>query len=218
MSLLFGICQQGSGLPLGFRAKYPFDGNANDISGNGYNGSVSGATFTTGRKGIVNTAYLYNGSSYITIPAAVCNGLSAVSVSLWINPTSLGGSDGIIYHRGTFVFGLCLNEAGTGLKAYVNNGSSNAVAATANGILASDTWYHVVMTWTSGGYVKIYLNNVDVTSTPSAVITGNISLDDTIKFGYDDYSTDRYFYGKIDDAVIYGRVLSLAEISALFYE
>jgi len=43
------------GLPIsGFVAYYPFNGNANDESGNGNNGTVNGATLTTDRKGVAN--------------------------------------------------------------------------------------------------------------------------------------------------------------------
>ena len=46
-------------------ANYPFNGNAEDISGNGNNGTVYGATLTTDRFGNPNSAYNFNGSSYI---------------------------------------------------------------------------------------------------------------------------------------------------------
>ena len=36
---------------------WPFNGNANDESGNGNNGSNNGATLTTDRNGVTNSAY-----------------------------------------------------------------------------------------------------------------------------------------------------------------
>ena len=45
-------------LQNGLVAYYPFCGNANDISGNGNNGIVNGATLTTDRFGNSNSAYL----------------------------------------------------------------------------------------------------------------------------------------------------------------
>ena len=41
----------------GLVAYYPFNGNANDESGNNLNGIVYGATLTTNRKGVPNSAY-----------------------------------------------------------------------------------------------------------------------------------------------------------------
>ena len=47
---------------------WPFNGNANDESGNGNNGIVNGATLTTNRFGTQNSAYSFNGTNCITIP------------------------------------------------------------------------------------------------------------------------------------------------------
>ena len=41
---------------------WPFTGNANDLSGNGYNGIVNGATLTTDRFGNNNQAYNFGSS------------------------------------------------------------------------------------------------------------------------------------------------------------
>ena len=48
-------------LALGLLAQFPFSGNANDASGNHRNGVVSGATLTTNRLGVANSAYAFNG-------------------------------------------------------------------------------------------------------------------------------------------------------------
>ena len=40
---------------------WPFNGNANDESGNGNNGAVVGATLTTDRFSSTNSAYSFNG-------------------------------------------------------------------------------------------------------------------------------------------------------------
>ncbi len=40
---------------------WPFNGNANDESGNGNNGTVNGATLTTDRNGNGNAAYSFDG-------------------------------------------------------------------------------------------------------------------------------------------------------------
>lgn len=56
-------------IPLnGLIAWFPFNGNANDMSGNGHNGTVYGATLTTDRFGNTYGAFNFNGStSYITV-------------------------------------------------------------------------------------------------------------------------------------------------------
>ena len=48
---------------------WPFNGNANDESGNGNNGVVNGASLTLDRSGNVNNAYSFNGlNNLIRIP------------------------------------------------------------------------------------------------------------------------------------------------------
>ena len=49
----------------GLVAWYPFNGNANDESGNGNNGTVNGATLTTDKDGNENSAYSFDGNDDI---------------------------------------------------------------------------------------------------------------------------------------------------------
>ena len=50
-------------LNYGLLAYYPFNGNANDESGNGNNGIVNGATLTTDMHGNANSAYNFDGNT-----------------------------------------------------------------------------------------------------------------------------------------------------------
>ena len=65
---------------------WPFTGNANDLSGNGNNGTVNGATLTTDRFGSPNCAYLFNGNSNIVVPYNQNQTIiGAGTWSLWVN-------------------------------------------------------------------------------------------------------------------------------------
>ncbi|MEY4109716.1 MAG: hypothetical protein RLZZ46_70, partial [Bacteroidota bacterium] len=46
---------------------WPFNGNANDESGNGNHGTMNGVINTTDRNGIGNRAFYFNGSSNIVV-------------------------------------------------------------------------------------------------------------------------------------------------------
>ena len=61
----FGISQDlPSYVPTdGLVAYYPFNGNANDESGNGNHGTVNGATLTSDRNGNENSSFSFNGES-----------------------------------------------------------------------------------------------------------------------------------------------------------
>ena len=58
----FTMAQLPSYVPTdSLKGWWGFNGNANDASGNGNNGTVSGATLTTDRIGNINQSYLFNG-------------------------------------------------------------------------------------------------------------------------------------------------------------
>ena len=68
LSFLLFIIQIGTSQDLpsniptsGLIAYYPFNGNANDESGNSNNGSVLGASLSGDRFGNENSAYTFNG-------------------------------------------------------------------------------------------------------------------------------------------------------------
>lgn len=81
-----------SWLTNGLVAYYPFNANANDESGNGFNGTVNGATLTTDRFGRTQSCYSFNGTdNYIRLPLNTgnLNGSTQVTISAWINPNQI---------------------------------------------------------------------------------------------------------------------------------
>ena len=64
---------------------WPFNGNANDESGNGNNGTVNGATLTTDRFGNVNQAYGFDGNSQnIEVSNSSSLNPNELTISVWI--------------------------------------------------------------------------------------------------------------------------------------
>ena len=93
----------------GLVAYYPFNGNANDESGSGNNGTVNGATLTTDRFGNPNSAYLFNGiNNYIIIPNVIINPNSSGTISLWFNLNNLYPGYG-----GSYFFDAVANGVGS---------------------------------------------------------------------------------------------------------
>ena len=79
-----------SWLTNGLIAYYPFNGNANDESGNGNNGTVTAATLALDRFGIANAAYAFDGaSSMITAPDSPSLRIPGdITVACWVNLAS----------------------------------------------------------------------------------------------------------------------------------
>lgn len=83
-------------------AHYTFDGNALDSSGNGNDGTVSGAALTTDRFGNTNGAYAFNGSSdWIerASPTHLNIGSQSWTVSAWVNTRGVANNSQVIAGR-----------------------------------------------------------------------------------------------------------------------
>ena len=66
---------------------WPFNGNANDESGNGNNGTVNGATLTADRFGVADKAYSFDGvDDYIQAPNYALSG--SITFTCWVNMSS----------------------------------------------------------------------------------------------------------------------------------
>ncbi|MFM7978911.1 MAG: hypothetical protein ACKPKO_06305, partial [Candidatus Fonsibacter sp.] len=63
---------------------WPFNGNANDESGNNHNGTVNGATLTSDRFGNVNSAYSFDGINDYIVTSNINNGIPGdYTLSVW---------------------------------------------------------------------------------------------------------------------------------------
>ncbi len=93
------ITNASDNISSGLVVNMPFNGNANDLSGNNNNGTVNGAVLTADHKGNANSAYKFGGVSSpgsITIPSSTSlNNISSYSVAVWLRMDSYSGEDGI---------------------------------------------------------------------------------------------------------------------------
>ena len=85
-NMLYGQLPQASNL-IG---SYNFSGNADDSSGNFYNGSLNGnPSLVTDRNGVSNSAYSFDGNDYISTSDSMANQFSTLfTISAWIKSTN----------------------------------------------------------------------------------------------------------------------------------
>lgn len=85
----------------GLVGHWPFNGNANDVSGNNFHGTVKGATLTTDRKGNPNSAYYFRLFDSIVTKYEGISGDKPRTISFWsknqytdktITPIKYGGN------------------------------------------------------------------------------------------------------------------------------
>ena len=228
-SLIAGSQTLPSYLPAnGLVAWYPFNGNANDESGNGNNGTVNGAVLTNDRNGVTNRSYFFDGANdYIEVPFSTSLAIqNQISYSVWIQ------MDGGGCNPRVFQVGGCDNPAGSGYLLAME-GSSNISRnihiagvttcnqgigfGSVNTILNALEWNHIVFTADfSTGIGKLYFNGLLVsTSLGTSGLSlnyggGSLYLGNIAPFRCDWYG------GKIDDLAFWNRFLSDTEVQQLY--
>ncbi len=211
----------------GLVAHYPFDGNANDLTGNGNNGTVSGAVLSNDRFGNPNSAYSFNPNDYIEVvdnSQFDFQALNEMSISFWmkapINTPTTEVHIPISKQTGTGISQLGWNtfiEDGSGkMGMVVKNGTTGTQGyyQTPNTGFLNDAWHHVTFTF-SNGTTKIYIDNVLLSvSTTSSVIIGNNA--GNLRFGHVEWASLYSYLGLLDDILIYNRALNSAEVNGIY--
>ncbi|HEY5535155.1 MAG TPA: OmpA family protein [Ignavibacteria bacterium] len=208
----------------GLVAYYSFNGNAKDESGNGYDGTVKGATLTTDRFGNPNNAYSLNGANqYIKLPSSI-NIQSNLSISFWIK-TDLVDNDS--WYKGTFLIdrdicGISRDwsvSIGRGGKIIFNTGHSNADSPLYSKTdINNNVWRQIVIVRDASSVKKkIYVDGVlnsEEKFEESYFANNNINI--YIGASYCETSDHDYYKGNIDDIKIFNRILTENEIKSDF--
>lgn len=205
---------------------WPFDGNANDESGNGNNGSVNGALLTNDRFGIANKAYSFDGiTNSIIVPNSISLDISGnqITISYWVNfqnNITNGNYQGV--SKGGYDYGNgyeLLFQASSNNSGVVSFNSGYGGYNCFGGIdIYQNQWLLLTATF-NNGIEKIYLNDVLQTSISSgAGITNFGSNNNSLYFGTRDPSNGYvgYLSGKLDDIGIWNRALTQQEITDLY--
>ena len=196
---------------------WPFNGNANDVSGNGNNGTVNGATLTTDRFGVANKAYSFDPSLYQLINVGqnqLLNSLNQVTISTWFFPNSnasyshlVNKSNDLNNHQ------FILSTNNNGIYFYYNNASSFFQTTTSP---IQNQWNHIVVTYSFGSgsdNCKIYLNGNNIGNFVTTALLQTTIFN--LKFGSFGNNNINTVKGKIDDIGIWNRALTQQEITNL---
>jgi hypothetical protein len=221
------IAQVPSYVPTnGLVGYWPFNGNANDASGNGNNGTVTGAILTTDRNGVLNSAYSFDGNAdNVIINNSNSLNPSQLSISVWYlalgnnmcvvsknNPSNSLKFSYNIKHQDEFQQNLGLN-VGWGIG---NCNIANEFWG-GNGQISTNQWVNITLTIDSFGVGKVYYNSNLISTYNGAVLQSCNDPLSILKFGGPHWNSDlEWFNGKIDDIGIWNRALTQAEITTLY--
>lgn len=193
---------------------WPFNGNANDESGNGNDGVNYGAVLTLDRFNNENGSYLFENDSIQLNNSSNFN-IDAFTISAWIKTNNENFNNPyqtvFSYHTGSgfsnysgYWIGLRGNQA----DLFLGNGNS-FIDILSNSVVNDGNWHFITGIY-EGGVGTIYVDGVQENSGNFVMVLSAASP----VFG-NDFLTE-IFYGKIDDIAIWNRALIPEEILAIY--
>lgn len=233
--LIANISTAQVNLNVGLKAYYPFNGNANDASGNNNNPVFNNATLTSDRLGNANSAYHFNGtSSYMRIPnSATVNFTNKMSIAAWVKVTGFyqgkchgnrvimkGDGD---YLPGNYTLTFDDNAYTNGQNCFItapdelhqNFYGANTIQPSGGytPYIQKDQWYSVIIT-SDGTTTNLYINCQLKGSGPVGSMTFTNSYD--LFFGkLNDTNYPYWFNGDLDEVRLYDRALTMDEVNVL---
>ena len=196
---------------------WPFTGNANDSSGNGNNGTVSGPTLTTDRFGVSNSAYSFSSCNEIHANINTSSITIGMTLSFWYyrNATGCIGPRVMEFSVGSLSPGGLIMEENypTGIKlAEYTSGGYNPLGWLYFAPLNDRTWSHYVYT-NDGIQQKTYQDGILINTYTSP---GNSVLDGDVAFGRMNHPAYDGVNGNLDDIGIWNRALDSCEVKDLY--
>ena len=227
----YTVAQVPSYVPTdGLVGYWPFDGNANDASGNGNNGVVNGPTLTSDRFGNNNSAYSFTVNSSagwgsaqdrITVTNPTIPNDNSFTMSGWVNletkPSPYNDRAHSLMGRWddneTIIFRNQINYSGQIFTTLADDGLNWSVYSSGN--VSYGSWEHVVITY-DGSVLKHYKNG-QLTGQETLNININTSTA-SLTFGEINMSNGHWllFSGKMDDLGYWSRALTQEEITTLY--
>jgi len=194
----------------GLKVYYALDNDANDLTGNGFDGVLMGdPTFV---EGVAGMALEFDGDDYVD--TGYTEDLAEWTISCWAKspaaPDPAGAPAGPLHREKNYQINW--NHGQDAFRAAVGLSTANGWFGANFGDLEADEWYNLVGSY-DGEDLKAYKNGVlaAVNSDPSGPTNAETN---SLKLGRH-AAAEQYFTGTVDEAKVYDRVLSGGEIMFL---
>lgn len=198
----------------GLLAYYPLNGNADDASGKGNHGIISGAQPATDADGNTAGCLRFDGNDFVEIPGF--NGAHpSGSVAAWVTAegydTGIDQLNLIFGQNDNLQLGLGDSAIGADGKWVFRHRSAAGFVNPAGPLPNLGRWIHVAGVWTETEAI-LYLDGAEASRAPNGILT---ECSAPAKIGSHPYAPQNHWKGKIDDLVLYDRALNLVEIQRL---
>jgi hypothetical protein len=205
---------------------WPFNGNANDESGNGNHGVVNGATLTNDRFGLPNKAYSFDGlDDLITFNNNLNFNITGdITISCWVVYNEIFQQQQLIwfgdnqYAQDPYSIAINPNNGFYFRKDVLSGGSINQVNHQPT---HNPNYFHIVAVYSSvDSTMKMYVNGLLVDSLTTNCDINYSTNNMFLNFGGVDNGVGPYpqfLLGNLDDIGIWDRALNNDEIVRLYY-
>lgn len=181
-------------------AQYSLDGDVLDRSGNAYDCTASGITYSSG-------AAQFDGAAYVMCPTALCvTGTNPRTYCMWAQPTFDGGRI-FSYGSNDACNKFSLRATPTAGDFRLNMGSSCNVDATMG---TDGVWSHFCVIY--DGTTMFMYEDASLITSEAASPTSSVT---DFYFGRA-VADNAYFTGAIKDAYVFTRALTAADVIELF--
>ena len=211
-------------------AYYPFSGNANDSSGNNYDGILSGGPILTqNRFGNSNSAYSLDGiddyiyfgnAMYADLPDTDGDGYyeDSFSISIWAKSSVSAEEAFVAFGESSGLYTGMISRIGANISF---NSSNWGVSTSTSGKKYDGLWHQYVLVYVAGNSRKIYIDG-------SLVMN---SINSQRRFNFKNYgvsvgkerftasgteSLDNTYTGSVDDVRIWNVALTNTEVANLY--
>ena len=190
---------------------WSFDGNAEDVIGH-RNGTVSGATYTTGKIGSGLNWGTGTNSNVVFVPNQVDS--PSWSVAGWAKPTTEGGTIYAMTNSGGI---YCRHCSMTNTQIGVGVDVGGNFYGLAQAMTVTSAWHHFVCTYDdSTKTFTLFFDGVSVkTGTVASTPTGRTGTGVIGSFAFNNI-TNQGFKGYIDEVGTWNRALSSTEVATLY--
>lgn len=149
--------------------------------------------------------------SYITMDDPISPSAQEFTISVWINPSTVSGNQCIWNGRTSTSTAFSIFLIGSSIRVQDSGSKDVAVGLVAN------TWYHLVVTWKSGGNKVLYINGVEKYSATAGTLNKSNTLASIGASSTGSAVTNNnYFSGMMSDYRIYATALSADDVVRLY--